>query len=226
MINPFIQHFSSRHFEEALSNQHKAISETTGTYAMSFEEFLARPHSDWPVEWVNGQVFRMAETNALHHVTVDFIKDVLESFVNAQNLGAIYSAPFQVRLLRSSRCPDLSFITTARLDAVKDTYILGGPDVVVEVLSPFSAAQDRGEKFFEYEQAQIREYWLIDPQRQWAEFYTLNRLGRYQPSVVGDAGVFRSRTLRQFWLRLEWLWERPQPQAILREMGISRLSMP
>ena len=220
MISSLMQHFSSIHFEEALSNQQKAISDTTGSYPMSFEEFLAHPHFDWPVEWVNGQVFRMAETNALHHVTVDFIKDVVESFVHTQDLGMVCSAPFQVRLPRSSRCPDLSFISSTRLDTVKDAYILGGPDIVVEVLSPFSAAQDRGEKFFEYEQAQIREYWLIDPQRQWAEFYALNRLGRYQPSVVGDAGVFRSRTLRQFWLRLEWLWERPQPKAILREMGI------
>ena len=84
MISSLMQHFSSIHFEEALSNQQKAISDTTGSYPMSFEEFLAHPHFDWPVEWVNGQVFRMAETNALHHVTVDFIKDVVESFVHTQ----------------------------------------------------------------------------------------------------------------------------------------------
>ena len=201
-------------------NQQKAISESMMAYSMSFEEFLAHPHADVPAEWVNGKVFRMAETNALHHVTVDFIKDILGAFVNARELGVVRGAPYQVYLSHSSRCPDVSFISNAHLDTVKSAYMLGGPDVVVEVLSPLSAASDRGEKFFEYERAQIREYWLIDPQRQWAEFYMLNRLGRYQPSVVGDAGTFRSRTLRQFWLRLEWLWERPLPRAILRELGV------
>lgn len=207
-------------FNERSPGQQGAGLEPSGPYSMPLEEFLARPPFDGLAEWVNGQVFPMAETNALHHVTVDFIKEVLEIFVNTNDLGVVRRAPYQVRLPQSCRCPDLCFISNARLDNVKSSYVLGGPDVLVEVLSPLSAAIDRGEKFFEYEHAQVREYWMIDPQRQWAEFYVLDRLGRYQPSVVGDAGVFRSRALRQLWLRLEWLWERPQPQFILRELGV------
>lgn len=42
----------------------------------------------------------------------------------------------------------------------------GTPDLIVEVTSPESLARDRGEKYVEYEAAGVREYWLIDPDRQ------------------------------------------------------------
>jgi Uma2 family endonuclease len=51
--------------------------------------------------------------------------------------------------------------------------------LIVEIISPESSGRDRGEKFYEYEMAGVREYWLIDPQREQVEFYELNAEGRY-----------------------------------------------
>lgn len=100
---------------------------------------------------------------------------------------------------------------------------------MVEIISPESAGRDRGDKFYEYEQAGIPEYWLIDPEKQRAEFYLLDTESNYQLAMSGSKGKFESRTLPGFWLNIEWLWADPLPSSlrILVEIaGIESLTDP
>jgi Uma2 family endonuclease len=102
---------------------------------------------------------------------------------------------------------------------LKKNYVDGAADVAVEIISPESVGHDRGDKFVEYEAAGAREYWLIDPDRQQAEFYVLQKDGRYLPTQLED-GVFRSEIIDGFWLRAEWLWQLPNELYVLRELGV------
>ena len=71
------------------------------------------------------------------------------------------------------REPDILFIAREHLDRFRDTYLDGPADLVVEIISRDSRARDRGDKFYEYEQGGVREYWLLDYLRRQAEFYQL-----------------------------------------------------
>lgn len=57
-----------------------------------------------------------------------------------------------------------SFVASEHLDRLKETYLDGPADLVVGIVSPDSVGRDRGEKFYEYAQGGVPEYWLIDPQ--------------------------------------------------------------
>ena len=186
-----------------------ALLAWAGSRAVSYEEFLALGQAAGACEWVNGSVVALGYADALHRATAAFLERTLRSYVERAALGVVRGTPCLVRLAESGRAPDLMFIAASRLERLRATHVHGAPDVIAEIISPASAACDRGAKFYEYEQAGVREYWLIDPQRQWAEFYTMDRLGRYQPAVVGDSGLFRSRAVRGFALQLDWLWELP-----------------
>jgi Uma2 family endonuclease len=109
-----------------------------------------------------------------------------------------------------------------RLNIVQDSNLSEAADLVIEIVSPESVGRDRGEKFVEYEAAGVREYWLIDPDRQQAEFYRLTDAGRYQLVFPGDEGIFHSEVLTNFWLKIEWLWQEPLPKvlAIAKELGL------
>jgi len=181
---------------------------------MTYEEFLAWADEDTWAEWVDGEVVMMSPVNARHQDIADFLISIVRSFVEQRGLGIVLSAPFQVKLAQSGRAPDLLFVAKGHLGRLKGTYLDGPADLVVEIVSPESVAHDRGDKFQEYEAAAIPEYWLIDPVREWAEFYRLDARGRYVLAFGGEEGVFHSQVIPGFWLRVEWLWQDPLPPSV------------
>lgn len=163
---------------------------------MTFEEFLEWADEDTLAEWVDGEVILLSPAGDKHQDIASFLDAVLRPFVETLGLGVIRIAPFQMRLTRSSREPDLLFVAEEHRGRIQQTYLDGPADLAIEILSPESMGRDRGEKFYEYEGAGIPEYWLIDPQTQRAEFYQLDEAGRYQLTPVNtDACMPRGRSL-------------------------------
>lgn len=107
--------------------------------------------------------------------------------------------------------PDLCFISRARADLLRPTYLDGAPDIVWEIISPDSQSRDRREKFEEYEKAGVREYWIVDPLSKKAEAYRLE--ARKFRLIPEQDGILASSVLRNFWLRTDWLWRKPLPKV-------------
>jgi len=187
---------------------------------MTYDEFLAWANEDTLAEWVDGEVVMYSPASNRHQDLARFLTSVLGIYVETHSLGVVRPAPFQMKLERG-REPDLLFVASEHLARLKETYLDGPADLVVEIISPESVARDRGEKFYEYAQGGVVEYWLIDPQARWAEFYRL-KAGHYRPAFSGDKGIYRAEVLPDFWLRVEWLWQEPLPKTldVLRELGL------
>ncbi len=203
------------------------LSETRSSEAqqrppyMTYEEFLEWADEDTLAEWVDGVVVMTSPASLRHQRLVNFLVAILSTFSELHSLGEVIDAPFQMKLARSGREPDVLFVAQAHRDRLKQTYLDGSADLVVEVISPESAGRDRGDKFYEYREAGIPEYWLIDPQLKQAEFYQLDAAGVYQLVPLAD-GIYRSRVLPGFWLRVEWLWREPLPDATQALLTIDR----
>jgi Uma2 family endonuclease len=184
---------------------------------MSAEEFLRWEHLGI-AEWVNGEVSIMAVTNE-HQRIVDFLNRLLGIFVQISGLGIVRSAPYAMRAVPGGniREPDLTFVATAHLERVRREVLDGPADLVVEVVSEESVARDYDDKFAEYQDAGVQEYWIIDPRpnRRRASFFQRDAHGRLQPALVDANNVYRSSVLPGFWLKLEWLWQAdPEPDAL------------
>ncbi len=70
-----------------------------------------------------------------------------------------------------------------------------------------------------YEAAGIPEYWLIDPQRERAEFYQLDEQGRYQ-FVLPDEEVYHAAQLPGLAFPVDWLWAHPPIVQALRNLNL------
>ena len=178
---------------------------------MTYEQFLDWAPESQIAEWVNGEAILMPPPSLRHQDLIAFLCDLLRWFVRSRGLGKVFFAPVQMKLKASGREPDILFVAKEHQSRCRELYIDGPADLVVEVVSPEGRSRDRIEKFREYEQAGILEYWLIDPARREAEFYALGADGIYQALSVGSDSAVHSKLLAGFWLRVDWLWEDPHP---------------
>lgn len=180
---------------------------------MSYEEFLAWAKNGLRAEWVEGKVVLMSPASSRHQTIVVFLITLLNIYISSRNLGQIFTAPYQMRLHQPPRGrePDILFVAQANLGQVTKQYLDGPADLVVEIISPESSGRDRGEKFYEYEMAGVREYWLIDPQREQVEFYQLDDEGHYRLALGGHTGQYTSLVIPGLIVDVEWLWQEPLP---------------
>lgn len=177
-------------------------------------------------EFKDGQVIVLSPENADDERLRWFLGAVILHFVEEHELGQLYGPNLQIRPREGlRRVPDLLFIAKPNMARLTSTYLQGGPDLALEVVSSGSTRRDRVEKFAEYREAGVREYWIVDPRKRKLDVYVLERddVGKvqYVPLPAVD-GVQSSRVLPGFWIRVEWLWQDPPPRinAVQRELGL------
>jgi Uma2 family endonuclease len=180
---------------------------------MTYADFLRTVPDDVHAEWVDGEVVPMTPVSSDHSKLSLFLSTLLLLYVETRDLGTVFCEPFQMKTGPDlpGRSPDLLFVSKKRIHHVKKNHLEGPADLAVEIISPDSRARDRGEKFYEYEQGGVLEYWLIDPARKQAEFYALGKNGIYRLMNVGEDDIFRSQVLKGLWLQVSWLWQSPLP---------------
>jgi Uma2 family endonuclease len=188
---------------------------------MSYEEFLHWDGENQHVEWVDGKVVEMSPVSREHQDVGLFLLTLFRQFVEAHSLGRVLFDPFQMKTGPGlpGRAPDILFVAQENLGRLKRLHLDGPGDLVVEIISPGSRAVDRGEKFYEYEQGGVAEYWLIDPDRKQAEFYQRGEDALYHSISPGSDGIYHSKLLPGLWLKPAWLWQEPLPavMGILKE---------
>ena len=187
---------------------------------MSYEEFLVwAPDNMW-VEWKDGEAIVFMPASILHQRIIRRLLLLLGLFVRARGLGEVLTGPFVAKLWPEgpAREPDVLYISQERLGSLGDMVFAGGPDLMVEVISPDSAHRDREEKRKEYARAGVREYWVIEARegarlRRSVTVYRLDEAGQYGPPQTLRAGILYSMVLPGFWLPVEWLWQAEEQDA-------------
>ena len=83
-------------------------------------------------------------------------------------------APLLIQLWRGKfREPDIVFMAAEHADRLAEQY-WHGADLVMEVVSPDDPHRDRVTKRREYAQADIPEYWIVDPTQRSITVLTLD----------------------------------------------------
>jgi Uma2 family endonuclease len=199
---------------------------------ISYVEYLSLAGEARITEWVDGEVISYMPPFYKHQDIIAFLATLIREFSALLHLGEIIIAPFEVKLWPDgpSREPDLLFISEANRANRTEKRYEGAPDLVVEVVSADSVRRDRVDKFQEYEQAGVQEYWIIDarPNRQQADFYERDDTGLFVPAELDQNGIFRSAVLPGFWLDVNWFWQEPvpNPQLLLAQIAMSAENVP
>lgn len=185
---------------------------------MTYDEFLDWVGEDAHAEWVDGEVIVFMPPFVRHQRIVVFLTALLELYSRLRDLGDVYVAPTEMRLsmARSSRQPDVLFVSREHRDRVNERRVEGPADLVVEIVSDDSVTRDRRDKLLEYQRAGVLEYWIVDARegREVFDPFTLTDRGVFQLISPDSDGRIHSAVLPGLWIDPEWLWQDPLPSPL------------
>ena len=144
------------------------------------------------VELIKGKIFKMSPApNTLHQKISISLASIIFVHFKPHRCQA-FAAPFDVRLPVKDKKSRQSTVVQPDLCVICDESKLdeqgcnGAPDWVIEILSPGNSRFEMREKFRIYEEAGVREYWIINPAERIVLPYVLNEAGQY--SGLAPAG--------------------------------------
>ncbi|MDP9372091.1 MAG: Uma2 family endonuclease [Chloroflexota bacterium] len=185
---------------------------------MTYEEFQAWEDEGRHGEWVDGEVIVFMPPTDRHQALAFWLGRLLAFFADLFDLGEVRVAPLEMRARPGgpAREPDVLFVAREHLDRLTPARLVGPADLVIEVVSPDSVTRDRVDKLAEYQEAGVREYWIVDSGsgQERADFYQLGADGKYRAVPPDADGYYRSAALPGFRLRHDWLRQNPLPKPL------------
>ena len=132
----------------------------------TIEDIYTLPEGE-RAELVDGRIYYMAPPSRKHQRIIGELFTVINNYIKAKG-GSCEAdiAPFAVFLTRNDKNyvePDISVI--CEKNKLTDKGCNGAPDWIIEVVSPGSRRMDYYTKLFKYRTAGVREYWIVDPDK-------------------------------------------------------------
>lgn len=144
---------------------------------------------DQLAELIHGKIFKMspAPSRAHQRISGNLHGPVWNYFRSKK--CQVFLAPFDVRLPDSSKKKtDRDIVTVVQpdicvicdLSKLDERGCVGAPDWIIEILSKYTSTKDINLKFDVYEEAGVKEYWVVHPEEQTVLVYTLGKHGKYK----------------------------------------------
>lgn len=134
---------------------------------LTVEDLPYLPRDEDRCELVAGDLIREPPPGGEHGGIALAVGARLLAFVREHRLGRVFGEAGYVLASEPDtvRAPDASFVSTARISGAirRGPYVVGAPDLAVEVVSPGDTRQEVAEKVGEYLAAGARAVWVIDP---------------------------------------------------------------
>lgn len=167
------------------------------------ESNLAFQEEVWE-ELLEGQSVAMSPRPSPNHNRVAFnIARIFANYLDGRTCEAIADGTDLYLDEKNHFIPDMMVVCDP--EQVGGDGVHGAPELVVEVLSPTTAKNDRGRKKDAYERNGVREYWLVEPVSKTVEQYLLEegRLVLHEVYAVHPEEMLAKMT-RQERLGVQW----------------------
>jgi len=158
--------------EYATIGREELFMEMKGKKGYTIADIEALPEGE-RAELIDGEMFMMASPSWRHQDILVNLLFEIEGYIR-KNKGKcrVLPAPFGVYIKNDNRNfvePDISVICDEEKRSEKGC--LGAPDWIIEIVSPSSKRMDYVRKTDLYRDAGVREYWIVDPDKETVTIY-------------------------------------------------------
>ena len=134
-----------------------------------------------------------------HQKIVGNLFKLVSKHVEEQDLGEVVFAPLDVKFSKIDVLqPDVLFISKQRMKNIKQPYVEGAPDLVVEVLSPSTAERDKTVKKDIYYREGVREMWIVDPDEETVSVFEREERGFEKTHTILPGETMKSGLFDEF----------------------------
>jgi Uma2 family endonuclease len=179
---------------------------------LTYQKYLDQPEMKARYSIVDGELVRDAAPTPDHQTVLLELAVILVRLVREHRLGRVFTAPLDIVIRRDplrTRQPDLMFISNARRHIIGRQVIEGGPDLIVEILSPSNTRRALQEKLQDYQAIGVREAWVISPQAQTVEVLQLSASGLERSDLYGLDDLIVSQVLPELHLTVDEVFPEP-----------------
>ena len=165
----------------------------------TIDDIYALPDGE-RAELIDGKIYYMAPPNTKHQRLVSDLHYQIKDFIKRNNGECeVFPAPFAVFLNENDKNyvePDISVICDK--NKITDKGCNGAPDWVIEIVSQSSKQMDYYKKLFKYRTAGVREYWVVDPERELVTVYNFEKdnMEEYSFDVDIPVGIYEGVSLK------------------------------
>ncbi|GEA26389.1 hypothetical protein MiAbW_00942 [Microcystis aeruginosa NIES-4325] len=173
-----------------MSIRETTVIKTPETKVWTDAEFMALPDDGNRYELVKGELINMDNSGALHGYIAIILSAALFALVTSRKLGVLLDSSTAFTMKNGNkRSPDIAFFAKERLQGLEELptgFLEGGPDLVVEILSPGNTVAEIEDKIAEYFANGTRLLWVISP----GQHYVLVYRSGYEPQELLTSGDF------------------------------------
>lgn len=151
-------------------------------------------------ELIDGKIYYMAPPSTNHQRLVHFFDREIGNYIQSNGGECeVFPAPFAVFLNENDKNyvePDISVVCDK--NKLTDKGCNGAPDWIIEIVSPSSRQMDYYKKLFKYRTAGIREYWVVDPEREIVTVYNFEQDTMEEHSFDVDipSGIYKGFSIK------------------------------
>ena len=166
--------------------RYQLVEEPDASCSSTYADYLKWKFKE-RLELIKGHVFKMSPAPATkHQIAAGNLFSQIHRFLKKQKCK-VFTAPFDVRLPVKNKKKDNEITTVVQPDIcvicdeskIDERGCCGAPDLVVEILSPGNSSHEVKTKFELYEEAGVKEYWLVNPVEENLVDFILNEEGRF-----------------------------------------------
>ena len=163
---------------------------------LTYRDYLLLPEGK-RYEIIEGDLYMVPSPFTKHQRILLNLSYILLEFVRQNDLGEIFIAPYDVLLSEHDIVqPDVLFVSKERDDIITEKNIQGAPDLVVEILLRSRRHIDQKLKHRLYARSEVKEYWIVDPDKETFEVFALGAEGYKSEGTYGRKDKLRSTLLK------------------------------
>lgn len=145
---------------------------------LTYDDYVLIPDDGLRHEIIEGEHYVSSSPFFRHQRILLKLSYLLQQYLEAQPVGQIVFAPFDVLLSEFNvLVPDLIYLSNEHSHLLTSKNLHGAPDLVVEILSPSTRSRDKRLKRDVYERTGVTEYWVVDPDHDVVEVYRKSSAG-------------------------------------------------